>query len=225
MENLGSIIVVSDVATMPVHPGSAACIDSYCTLLLEAGYTVQFSYLSWRSRAGFEEEKLLRSQWGDHLAFFRATTLENLWRKFEKRIGLKVNRAHPLDHGCPSRFSRYVRFQCRTIRSKAVIVNYWWLTRCLNLATDVRKLVFTHDIFADRLQRTGDSWMSTTSAIELRALSRADCVLAIQETEAEYFRQRTSLSVLSTFCPLPFLEHESFEREEYSAILRWTQLS
>lgn len=64
----------------------------------------------------------------------------------------------------------------------------------LNFDSNVLKIIDTHDIFANRNQRfkkvgqtTG--WFSTTVRQEVIGLKRADHIIAIQATEAEYFRR------------------------------------
>ena len=80
------------------------------------------------------------------------------------------------------------------------MANYLFFTSAFKVLPDtVRKILYTHDKFANRnsaLQKAGfqdqSFWFSVaTEREEACALKRADIILAIQEEEGEYFRQIT----------------------------------
>jgi len=85
----------------------------------------------------------------------------------------------------------------------AVMVEYVFLSRLLEaFPSDVLKIIDTHDRFANRhriyLERgLPPQFYSTTPRREGRGLDRADVVLAIQDSEREYFAQVTRADVLT----------------------------
>jgi glycosyltransferase involved in cell wall biosynthesis len=79
-------------------------------------------------------------------------------------------------------------------RYDAVIVNYVFLSRAFEaFGPSTLKIIDTHDVFGDRHKRqqalgARPSWFFTTPCQEVKGLSRADVVVAIQHREADQFR-------------------------------------
>lgn len=91
---------------------------------------------------------------------------------------------------------------------QAVHVNYVWYTPLLEAFDgSVRKVLDSHDVFADRAERYREAgmpprWFSCTRADEDAAFRRADAVLAIQREEAREMAARGHRHILY----LPYVE-------------------
>ncbi|MBK9579559.1 MAG: glycosyltransferase family 4 protein [Fibrobacterota bacterium] len=198
------VLVVSPAPTHPTRAGNRSCILSYVELLRRQGHEVEFLYLHlpWAHQDEGVEE--LRDFWKDRLHIFRESVLDRLVQIVHHRFAFRLLGRYTLDALLPFGFSRAVGKLVSLRNIDAVIVNYWHLSgafRCL--PAGVRKVLYTHDLFRDRIDRTGSSFLSTDGPTEGRALDRADVVLAIQEQEAADFRARTSSRVLTSFSHFP----------------------
>lgn len=96
------------------------------------------------------------------------------------------------------------------------LCNYVFLSRCLDyLPARTLRVLYTHDVFADRNARIAAaggsprSWyFSTTQAEEARGLRRADLIVALQADEGAYFENavgRERVYVLPYVPPKRFL--------------------
>lgn len=92
---------------------------------------------------------------------------------------------------------------CQRYRFDAVMVEYVMLSSVLRGITGpVLRIIDTHDVFAEREERISHipervNWFVTTRQGEALGLNRADVVLAIQEQEADYFRELTRNPVVT----------------------------
>jgi len=78
------------------------------------------------------------------------------------------------------------------LRYKKVIVSYAFNSRFFLAFPDALKILDTHDVFGTRKQKLAEEGISDfcrtlTPAQEIRALRRADRIIAIQDEEAVYF--------------------------------------
>ncbi|ACK70917.1 glycosyl transferase group 1 [Gloeothece citriformis PCC 7424] len=86
-----------------------------------------------------------------------------------------------------------LRNLAQTINPDLVVVEYVYLSWALKIFDDqVFKLIDTHDVFADKskmypLKSKPIQTFSTPPSEEIKGLSRADVVIAIQDKEREYF--------------------------------------
>ena len=105
-----------------------------------------------------------------------------------------------------------------------VWVEYVFLSKILErFDFHVRKFIDTHDIFSNRydlLMRQGlqPEWFSTTIDQEKKGLNRADVVIAIQDSEAEFFRN-LGLSQVVTIGHFPQWPLHLPRREESNVLL------
>ena len=84
------------------------------------------------------------------------------------------------------------------------IVNYVFLSKlCLYLGSNTVTVIDTHDVFAKRntrMSRVGINpdkfYFSTTKEEEIKGLSRADYIFAIQESEGRYFVEQVPSKVI-----------------------------
>lgn len=117
--------------------------------------------------------------------------------RFRRRRALRTP-AVPLDVDawCPPWFRERVRRAARAARYDAVLVEYVFLSACLDGLDAPRPLtvVDTHDLMHRRPATYAAAgvplqWFHTTRAEEARGLARADVVLAIDEGEARVLRE------------------------------------
>ena len=90
----------------------------------------------------------------------------------------------------PAELDRFVKDSCDVNSYNIVIAEYIFMSRALELFPDkVLKVIDTNDIFTDRSKKVKNSWFSVSREEEARGLNRADLVIAVQDDDAEYFRE------------------------------------
>jgi glycosyltransferase involved in cell wall biosynthesis len=144
--------------------------------------------------------------WRERLHVFRSLSPASfVGRARRKAIRLAGKAFHlnlPVDCYFDPESAGYVRALVTEHRFDAVVLSYVFYSRLLDaMPGPVRKLIDTHDVFADRYQLyrsrgQASEFFSTTPAGEARALDRADAVLAIQEWDASHFRSLTTRPVV-----------------------------
>lgn len=198
------ILVVTDNPTHPPMAGNRACIVTYCHLLEELGHEVHllYSHRDWVQTTA--ELESTRAAWSERFHLHRQSTADRLSQIWAHRVGFALHGGYALDSLCPFGFADTVARIVEQHAMDAVIVNYWSMTGAFRkLDRRVRRVLYAHDRFADKLRRTGGKWLSTTAATEAAALDRSHVVLAIQEDEAAFFRTLTSRPVLTAFTHFP----------------------
>ena len=130
-----------------------------------------------------------------HRLFRLRRSLRKAWRKPLRRMGLDIGFYSPLELLWNHRWDDQLRALCAD--ADAVIVAYAINSYALTLCPeDTRRILDTHDVFADRHRAfreqgmPGKYWISLKPEQELRAFRRADSVLAIQGEEAEEISHR-----------------------------------
>ncbi len=163
------------------------------------GFAVDFAY--------FAHEDQIYRRFGQHPPTDFATMKAAFQRTFlieaEDTIPLKTRSpAFGIDEWASGTLDRFVAwYAAEHPDTVAILVNYVFLSRCLEQAPGMLKLIDTHDRFADRqLQyrpfRAEPNFFYTDRRSEALALDRADVVLAIQSEEAAYFASLTNRPVL-----------------------------
>jgi hypothetical protein len=180
-------------------------------MLLEAmenlGVDFHFIFVAWE----LADEEAMQKRWGAHrvtvISHKLAQRYSALWRRirnFSLRH-LQLERYHPLEVDLfrSPELGRAVMNAADEYQPTSVIVEYVFNSWLLELfPPHVRKLIDTHDRFAHRYEhflKAGipTRWFSTTRRQERKGLRRADCIMAIQEHEADYFRQLTGREVIT----------------------------
>lgn len=197
------ILVVSPVPSDPPTEGNRVCIRSYCNALSADGHLVDFlySYRPWTSdRLALAA---MSAAWPEGLHLHRASPFDRIRDALAHRNVARRQTGYRWGSLCPHGLGRRIRSLTRQHRFDAVIVNYWTLTPAVMRLRGVRRILYAHDSFANRVSRTGNSWFSTDRATETKALESVDAVLAIQDSEAEGFRARTSTPVFTAYSHVP----------------------
>ncbi len=193
------VLIVSPIPSEPRNQGNAARIAVVGEILQSAGCIVHFLY--------HKLEGLARDQ---------ADAMARCWDHVHTMDGPPREPYRPesgpmsIDDWYDPRLSDFAAALHRRWAFAAVLVNYVWCSAVLDaLPEDVVKILDTHDVFGDRdavFRAMGlePAWYWTTPAEEAIGLGRAHIVLAIQETEAETFRQRghNDVRVLGHLLPL-----------------------
>lgn len=197
------ILVVSDVPTSPVITGSRKLIHSYTDLFRRWGHEVHFLQINrYNLRAryrktqseGIEHTKL---QWGEYYHQYDYSKLENIKSNIKIILDkILYNEYRKVDDIYPKGLNIAFAKLNREYKFDAVIVNYFYLSKVLDVVPFSRKALFTHDSFSMQ-QKTSVNKAAyyLKKSEEQKALLRAPYIFAMQDVEAAYFK---SLSPKST---------------------------
>ena len=194
-----TILVVAPMPAAPASAGNRKRLALTCSALQRAGFAIDFAY--------FAHEDQVYRRFGQHPPTDLAAMQVDFQRTFlieaHDTIPLKTRSpAFGIDEWGSAALDRFVAWYVgEHPDTVAILVNYVFLSRCLEHAPSMLKLIDTHDRFADRqLQyrpfRAEANFYYTDRASEAAALDRADVVLAIQSEEAAYFAAATDRRVL-----------------------------
>lgn len=200
---MSRILLLAPVPTHPSETGASARVRHMGESLLGLGHEVHFLHLQQALRA---DRSAMQQYWRERLHVFRslspASFLGRARRKAIRLAGKALHLNLPVDCYFDPEAAGHVRALVTESRFDVVVVSYVFYSRLLDsMPATVRKLIDTHDVFADRYQLyrsrgQASEFFSTTPAGEARALDRADAVLAIQEWDASHFRSLTSRPVV-----------------------------
>lgn len=125
------------------------------------------------------------------------------------RCAINVNKeicidGNGIDDWIDDEICQFIGSLCALNKFKIVIVNYVFLSGLLEYVNaGAIKIIDTHDIFANRNSRmakigvpSSKYYFSTSEALEIEGLSRADYIFAIQKNEGEYFSKRVKSKVV-----------------------------
>ena len=131
-----------------------------------------------------------------------------------------------VDDWCGPELLQAIENICDRYEVRDCIVNYGFNSGAFQaLPTWTRKILLTHDRFADRnrnMQAQGfkdPGWVSLSTAGEKTACLRADVVVALQQHEADYFRELTDGAVEVAEVP-PFFPATYQPPRHYDGSLR-----
>lgn len=185
---VAELLVVSPTPTSPPDHGNRKRILETCRTLQDRGCRITFvhyaSELDWRGRIPYEHDRAMRGQWEEYHLVLPSVPLH-----CPPRDGVD----HHIDEWWDPALQRQLEFLVASRFYDAVWVNYTWLSRALTLFPRFTlKILDTHDKFSDRrllLESlgVGPEFFHTSRAEEVRALDRADLVLAIKDEEKAYF--------------------------------------
>lgn len=198
------VLIVSPTPTHPQTAGNRSRILTFAESFRTLGHGVDFVHL--RMETG--DERALRAYWGTGYHAVPYSRPRNRMGSLRRRLASLTGNsawryAYRVDDWYDPALSDYVRDLNRGARYDAVIVEYVFLSKVLDVFDKgVRKILDTHDVFTLRHQRYLNEgmrphWFSTTLAQEAKGLSRADTIVAIQTSEADYFRRITDREVVT----------------------------
>lgn len=203
-----SVALVSMTPIFPAKAGHSVRILQLCRAIKALGHELTFIHVASKLDtqkpdiashvAFFGERHFLHLDNGPRqarFAFWLRGKLRRRWRKILRGFGHDHSHYSGLDENWRNPWSHQLRAMDR--RFDTVVVEYAFNSRALDaFPASTRKLLDTHDAFADRHRpfvargfRKG-YWVSLTPQDENQGLRRADAVIAIQAQEAEHFREQ-----------------------------------
>ncbi len=200
------ILVTSPIPSHPQNHGNRARIYSLCRTLQKRGYHIHFVYGGLEGLTE-EQETAMREAW-EHVYVVKPKPNE---RKQSRRSH------HLIDDWYVAEVSDVTARILSIWKIDYCLANYVWFSRWLeDVPENIPKYLDTHDMFAGRHKRLKadgiePNWYNTTKREEAKALNRADCVLAIQSTEASFFKKLSSKQVrtLGHYLPSNFLPSDT----------------
>lgn len=193
------VLVFSGIPTHPTSAGNRARILAMSRALRDAGNQVTFACLP-QEVGDFEATK---KEFEGNVEFYRDFVWRPrpaLWRRIGRKLkrgwGLASGHRFGLDDWHEPDAARWIAKLHEEHRFDAVLVNYVFHSAILDVfPPHVLKVIDSHDVFGDRHLRyiqagMAPEWYSTSGPDEIRGLSRANAVIAIQDQEAEHFRRR-----------------------------------
>jgi len=187
------ILVVSPTPTHPQDHGNRKRIHEICAALKRQGARIHFVHYpaehDWRHQWPLKHEAEMRAAWDSYQLVAPSRDLHCD----------AIGDDHAIDEWADPGLAHYLAWACRLRAYDMVIVNYTWLSFCLDaIPATVFKVCDTHDVFGDRrklLEANGiaPEFFHTTRAEEAQGLSRADLVWAIKKAEQVYFERDLKL--------------------------------
>jgi|GEM_PF-714296 len=232
-------LIISPTPTHPANAGNRVHIQSLCSLLMAAGWQIDFVYLAYEScdeaamRAFFQQRLYIVSRerlFGRHpLIPYYTGRLAAKYRRWRRGRQLKrevISKQQyqfnsEADDNFPAGAGPVIR-QLKVANSyQAVICEYAYLSKAFTFfGEDVIKVLDTHDCFSDRYKiylesNLAPSWVSLYEDQEAKALRRADLILAVQDREKELFERLSHRKVIKyNYVPeMRVLPGRSFERK------------
>ena len=177
--------------------GNSALISLLNNTLKDNDYVIHYLYYPNDKSPTLDNGKPL--PW-DHVYEIEINDNKHFRHKFDKLGNFKPN-AHLIDDWCGDDLIETVKALVKKWHFDVCLTHYVWLSRCFEYIPDSTvKILETHDIFSWRDSnenvlaglgkdnKNGSGWFSTTPSEEKKALDRADYVLAVQESDASFFK-------------------------------------
>lgn len=199
------ILIISPVSTHPPYAGNSKCILSYIEMLIEIGYDLYFLWVA-DFNSTKEEEELTRKFWKEKLTIFKLNQFHRIMKACFRYFRFNRNGYYKIDDFYPYGIKRILVKVQKNDHFDCVIVNYIFFSKILKYIIDSKKILYTHDVFTNRFQHTGNRWFSVEANEEAKALNRADTILAIQESEAIFYSYLTTSKILSVYSFFPVHE-------------------
>lgn len=196
------ILIISGTPSHPVTSGSSSCINAYCDMLKSLGYQISFLWIL-NHNNGNVDTSLMKEYWKDNLYIYRKKFSQKVYEHLIRRTYFKISGYYTIDVFDPWGLKKFIRKNNLNTKVDAVMVNYVYFSNILRHFFQATKILYTHDIFTRRFQRTKEEIYSLTATSEGKALSRADVVLSIQENETVYYSYLTSKKVLTSYSYFP----------------------
>ena len=202
---MAKILVISPTPSHPQDAGNRARIFSLYSELQRWGHTIHFLFLD--KAVEKSDGQAMERQWDSFWCIaWRQPKVP--WRKrwFDSltRI-LKSNRVLPykIDDWFDNSIIPAVQNISITLNPDIVMVEYAYISKILSLFdSNILKILDTHDVFGCRDQlfyqiNKKPIWFYTSETEEKKGVNRADIILAIQASEAEYFKKLSGKKVLT----------------------------
>jgi hypothetical protein len=207
---MGKILFVSNISTHPTLSGGQQGIFAHFALLKKMGYDVYF-FLGCVHYLASEEFNATREFWGDHFFYYKQSFFVSLIHRIRLKLH-KIDQLHitkkfnyNIDIFYLLGMNRKLRKIQKIHNFDVVSVHYIWNSKAFNVFPDKKKVLYTHDVFSYRLERTGKEsihYFTTSPNEEKKALDRSDAIISVQENESIYFRFLTKKKVYTAYSPI-----------------------
>ena len=144
----------------------------------------------------------MRKRWGMRLIEHPCSLGDRVREGILRRLVAKCGYSYRKDDLLPWGLVKRLKLIAKLHRFDVVVANYYILSGAFQAFPGSRKIVYTHDVFSARRERTGGHWMTTSAREEGAALNRADHVLSIQESESTFLRMITKTAVTTCWTPV-----------------------
>ncbi|SDE67055.1 glycosyltransferase [Desulfuromonas thiophila] len=186
------ILVLSHTPTHPASSGNRARLSTLLCALQKQGHEVCLFLLD----VGNGDNKSMEEKWDKFWSYTYSIPQIKYTKRIVDRVSkiLKLNYFFPygIDDWHDKKVDAVLIGLHEEFKFDIVLAEYVFFSRYLGLFSGVKKVLDTHDVFANRHKifiENGDipSWFYTTESEEKKGLSRADVVLAIQEHDRAYY--------------------------------------
>jgi len=202
------IAFISAIPVVPAHEGNSSRILNLCRAVRALGHDVYFIYPQanpsdyldpegHRVEFGADKFIVLSSNPIERALYLAKRTARSVRRKVGRLLRSDMGYYFHLDEFYGVGFDRKYKALQRQYGFDCVICEYVFHSAALAaFPEDVRKILDTHDSFADRHKQFGDAnyWFSVPSSEEVRGFRRSDVVVAIQYEEGDRFRRQLGSS-------------------------------
>jgi len=198
------IAFISAIPVVPAHEGNSSRILNLCRAVRALGHEVYFVFPQANPSDDLDREGHAIEFGPDKFVVLSSTPLERVIylakralcgvrRKVGRLMKSDMGYYFDLDEFYGTGFDRKYKDLQRQRGFDCVICEYVFHSAALEaFPKGVRKILDTHDSFADRHKQFGDAnyWFSVPPSEELRGFKRSDVVIAIQYEEAERFKRQ-----------------------------------
>lgn len=196
------ILIVSTIPTHPTNAGNRNWILSQAKLLKELGHEVHFFYVYERAfrKKNNDHISLIKTAeyWGDSFHCYYVSVWEKLRLSATDYIRKTFfNWYWKCDDAYPHGLHKVINRLDAKIGFGAIIINYYYLSKCFKHITIPLKAIATHDCFSFRdLSIKGKGVYTTTPDEEAKALQRCPHIFALQDEERIFFQKLSPKSLV-----------------------------
>lgn len=207
------ILIVSTIPTHPTNAGNRKWILSQAELLKGLGHEVYFLYIYERALRKVNDDSISLSQtteyWGKHSHCYQVPIGEKLRLSLTDYIRKSFfNWYWKCDDAYPRGLHKVINRIDAGIGFEAVIINYYYLSKCFKHIRIPLKAISTHDCFSFRdLSIKARGVYTTTPNEEAKALQRCPHIFALQDEEQIFFQKLSpNSSVYSVYSTYEFYD-------------------
>lgn len=207
------ILIVSPVPTHPTYAGNSNWILSQAQLLKGMGHDVHFLYIYAKAFKKKNKESVSVEKtcnfWGEKCHIYQIPLWEKFRRSVTDNIRMRLcNWYWRCDDAYPRGLHKKINRLDNHFHFDAIIINYYYLSKCLEKINIPLKALSTHDCFSFRdLNINAKGAYTTYPNDEAKALQRCPHIFALQDEEKIYFKRLAPKSrVYSVFSTYDFHE-------------------
>jgi polysaccharide biosynthesis protein PslH len=205
MGSFMKLLMVSPVPTDPITAGNRARVSTLLTLLTRLGHDVTFAYVPYEPA----DHDAMRNRLGERLRVLRSdappfpTFSGRVKRKLARVLRLRSAHLWDVDEWFDDRLLPQAAALQKLEQFDSVLIEYVFLSKLVDAFPErTRTIIDTQDLMGNRHKlyvKAGvpPAWFATPPRQEIKALNRADAVIAIQQHEEQYLKSKTSADV---FC-------------------------